>query len=402
MYLNDKNLIYFCYNFALQKTLHVKRLTVNLDYYEILEISKSADAGEIKKAYRKLALQFHPDRNQGDKGAEEKFKAINEAYQVLSDEQKRSTYDRYGKEGLDRQGFSHFSDMRYEDIMGDLGSIFESVFGGGFGGSSGGGSKSNRKYNLDLESSVTLAFNEAIFGCKKEISFSYKKPCDTCDGTGSKDKSKATCKECKGKGQVFYRQGFMTFSQTCPACQGKGSMVTNPCPSCHAKGFATTEDKITIDIPEGVDNNNRIRVAGRGNIDERGSRGDLYIVTHVKEDDHFVRHNDDIYIEVPVFFTQVALGETIKIPTIRGETELEIPLGAKDKQQFIFKNEGVRNVHTHSLGSMIAQISIRYPKKLSKEQRELLAKLQEDFGITSHLEGDKYESVFDKIKSWFS
>lgn len=378
---------------------------MDLEYYEILEITKTADATEIKKAYRKLALQYHPDRNQGDKEAEEKFKAINEAYQVLSDEQKRATYDRYGKSGLDSQGFSHFSDMRYEDIMGDLGSIFESVFGGGFGSSGGfggNGSKQNRKYNLDLEAEVTLAFNEAIFGTKKEVTFSYKKPCDDCDGTGSKDKSKATCKECKGKGQVFYRQGFMTFSQTCPACNGKGSVVTNPCPSCNAKGFTQIEDKVTIDIPEGIDNNNRIRVAGKGNIDERGGRGDLYILVHVKEDEHFVRHNDDIYIEVPVFFTQVALGETIKIPTIRGEAELELPLGAKDKQQFIFKNEGVKNVHTHQLGSMITQISIRYPKKLTKEQKELLIQLQEEFGVETKAKDDKYESVFDKIKSWFN
>ncbi len=378
---------------------------MDLEYYEILEITKTADATEIKKAYRKLALQYHPDRNQGDKEAEEKFKAINEAYQVLSDEQKRATYDRYGKSGLDSQGFSHFSDMRYEDIMGDLGSIFESVFGGGFGSSGGfggGGSKQNRKYNLDLEAEVTLAFNEAIFGTKKEVTFSYKKPCDACDGTGSKDKSKATCKECKGKGQVFYRQGFMTFSQTCPNCNGKGSVVTNPCPSCNAKGFTQIEDKVTIDIPEGIDNNNRIRVAGKGNIDDRGGRGDLYILVHVKEDEHFVRHNDDIYIEVPVFFTQVALGETIKIPTIRGEAELELPLGAKDKQQFIFKHEGVKNVHTHQLGSMITQISIRYPKKLTKEQKELLIQLQEEFGVEKKSKDDKFESVFDKITSWFN
>jgi len=378
---------------------------VDLEYYEILEISRSADAAEIKKAYRKMALQYHPDRNQGDKEAEEKFKAINEAYQVLSDEQKRSTYDRYGKSGLDSQGFSHFSDMRYEDIMGDLGSIFESVFGGGFGSSGGfggGGSKQNRKYNLDLEAEVTLAFNEAIFGCKKEVSFSYKKPCETCDGTGSKDKSKATCKECKGKGQVFYRQGFMTFSQTCPSCNGKGSVITSPCTKCNGKGFSNVEDKVTIDIPEGIDNNNRIRVAGKGNIDERGARGDLYILVHAKEDEHFVRHNDDIYIEVPVFFTQVALGETIKIPTIRGEAELALPLGSKDKQQFIFKKEGVKNVHTHQLGSMIAQISIRYPKKLTKEQKEMLSKLQAEFGIDNKNKDEKYEGVFDKIKSWFN
>ncbi|MDD3323743.1 MAG: molecular chaperone DnaJ [Sulfurospirillaceae bacterium] len=376
---------------------------MDIEYYEILEISRDADSGEIKKAYRKQALKYHPDRNQGDKEAEEKFKLVNEAYQVLSDEQKRSTYDKYGKAGLDRQGFSHFSNMRYEDIMGDLGSIFESVFGGGFGsGGFGGHTKQNRKYTLDLESNVTLAFNEAIFGCKKEVSFTYKKPCETCDGTGSKDKTESKCKECGGKGQVFYRQGFMTFSQTCSTCQGKGMVIKNPCPSCQGKGFSTANEKVTIDIPEGIDNDNRIRVAGRGNIDERGSRGDLYIHIQISEDEHFVRHNDDIYIEVPVFFTQVALGEKIKIPGIRREIDFEIPLGAKDKQQFIFKNEGVKNVHSKQYGSIIAQLSIRYPKKITKEQRELLVKLQDDFGIKSTPHDEKYESVFDKIKNWFN
>lgn len=375
---------------------------MDLEYYEILEITRDADSGAIKKAYRKQALKYHPDRNEGDKEAEEKFKLINEAYQVLSDTEKKSTYDRYGKEGLDNQGFSHYSDMKYEDIMGDLGSIFESVFGGGgFGGGSARGGRRDRKYPLDLEAAVTLAFNEAIFGCNKEVKFTYKKPCDDCNGTGSSDGKKSTCSECHGKGQMFFRQGFMTYSQTCPTCNGKGSIIKNPCNSCHAKGFEEVKDTVKIDVPEGVDNGNRIRVTGRGNIDEYGEKGDLYIQTNVGEDEHFVRHNDDIYIEVPVFFTQVALGESITIPTLRGETELEIPFGAKDKQQFIFKREGVKNVHTSQLGSMIAQINIKYPKKLTKAQREILVKLQDDFGIESTPHESSFEGVFDKISSWF-
>jgi len=373
---------------------------LDLEYYEILEITKNADSGAIKKAYRKQALKYHPDRNEGDKEAENQFKLVNEAYQVLSDPQKKSTYDRYGKAGLDSQGFSHFSDMNYEDIMGDLGSIFESVFGGGFGGG-GGRQRRQRKYALDTEVEVELAFNEAIFGCSKEVKYNYKKPCDDCNGTGSSDGKKSTCNECGGKGQVFYRQGFMTYSQTCSSCGGKGSIIENPCSSCNAKGYSEESDTVKIDIPEGIDNGNRIRVARRGNIDENGEQGDLYIQTTVGEDEHFVRHNDDIYIEVPLFFTQVALGDTLTIPTLRGETELDLPMGAQDKQQFIFKREGVKNVHTGELGNMIAQIRIKYPKKLTTEQRETLTKLQEDFGIESSPHESSFEGVVDKIKGWF-
>ncbi len=380
--------------------LHKKRIKLDLEYYEILEITKDADSGAIKKAYRKQALKFHPDRNEGDKEAEEKFKLVNEAYQVLSDPQKRSTYDRYGKAGLDSQGFSHFSDMNYEDIMGDLGSIFESVFGGGFSGGSR-GQRRQRKYPLDTEVEIDLAFNEAIFGCSKEVKYSFKKPCDECEGTGSSDGKKSTCNECGGKGQVFFRQGFMTYSQTCSNCQGKGSTIENPCKTCNSKGYSQESDTVKIDIPEGIDNGNRIRVARRGNIDETGEIGDLYIQANVGEDEHFVRHNDDIYIEVPVFFTQVALGDDIKIPTLRGEVTLELTMGAKDKQQFIFKHEGVKNVHTGELGNMIAQIRIKYPKKLTNEQREMLLKLQNDFGIESTPHESSFDGVMDKIKGWF-
>ncbi|MBE0491767.1 MAG: molecular chaperone DnaJ [Sulfurospirillum sp.] len=376
---------------------------MDIDYYEILEITRDADTGAIKKAYRKQALKFHPDRNEGDKEAEEKFKIINEAYQVLSDPQKKSTYDRYGKAGLDQQGFSHFSDMNYEDIMGDLGSIFESVFGGGFSGGFGGTTRrKNRKYPLDLETNVTVAFNEAIFGCSKEIKFTYKKPCDDCHGTGSSDGKKSTCKECQGRGQIYFRQGFMTYSQSCPTCNGTGAKIDTPCKSCNAKGFVEIKENFKVDIPEGIDNGNRIRVARRGNIDEDGSRGDLYIQIGVETDEHFVRHNDDIYIEVPVFFTQVALGESITIPTLRGETKLELPIGASDKQQFIFKGEGVKNVHSNTKGNMIAQIKVQYPKKLSKEQKELLGSLQKSFGMQSTPCESSFEGVFEKIKNWFS
>lgn len=374
---------------------------LEIDYYEVLEISRNADSSEIKKAYRKLALKYHPDRNQGNKEAEEQFKLINEAYQALSDPEKRSVYDRYGKSGLDSQGFSHFSDMNSEDIMDDLGSIFESVFGQGFGGFGGSRKSNNAKYSLDIETKVKLEFNEAVFGCKKEIHYNYKEPCKTCDGTGSKDKKTQTCRHCDGRGQVYYRQGFMTYSQTCDICHGTGKIIKNKCKDCGGLGYIDKNATINVDIPEGVDNDNQIRVVGKGNVNDAGDRGDLYVKVIVKEDDHFVRHNDDIYIEVPVFFTQAALGENIKIPTLRGEDKLKLPIGAKDKEQFIFRGKGVKNVHTKKEGNLIAQIRVSYPKKLNDEQKELLKKLQDSFGYENNMKEEQYEGVFEKIKKWF-
>ena len=235
-------------------------------------------------------MKFHPDQNQGDKEAEEKFKLVNEAYQVLSDEEKRAIYDRYGKDGLNGNGFrqSH----NFDDIM----DIFESAFGG-FGGGFGRKSQKRRKYQLDLEIEVELDFHEAVFGCKKEVSYKAKVPCHECEGTGSKDKKKSTCSDCNGQGQQYFRQGFMTYSQTCSTCGGSGERVTNPCTSCKGKGYSEVEKTVSIDIPEGVDNNNRIRATGKGNEDESGAKGDLYLHIYVKEDEHFTRHGDDIYIE---------------------------------------------------------------------------------------------------------
>lgn len=370
---------------------------MDFEYYEILEISKDADGDIIKKAYRKMALKYHPDRNQGDKEAEEKFKKVNEAYQVLSDPEKKAVYDRYGKAGLDKQGFGGFSNQGFDDFS----SIFESVFGGGFGFGSRSGNKKQRKYSLDIEEEVRLEFFEAVFGTKKEIKYTYKSPCKACDGTGSEDKKTTTCPDCNGSGQAMYRQGFMTFSQTCQRCHGTGQIITKPCKVCNAKGYEELKDKINVDIPEGIDDANRIRVSGKGNIDQDKTRGDLYIYVHVKEDEHFIRDGINVYIEVPVFFTQATLGESIKIPTLRGEKELKLPIGATDKQQFIFKNEGVKDVHSNQVGSLVAQISVKYPKKLTDEQKEILLKLQNSFGIESTPNESKFEGVFDRIKSWF-
>jgi len=371
---------------------------VDIDYYEVLQIDREASFEEIKRAYRKLALKYHPDRNPGDKEAEERFKLINEAYQVLSDENKRALYDRYGKAGLEGENFQGFSHSSYEDIM----DFFESVFGEAFGGGGFGRQRKNQeKYPLDLSIDLSITFAEALFGTKKEIEYEYKAPCQACKGTGAKDGRLSICPECHGRGQIYYRQGFMTFSQTCPRCGGSGESAQQKCGECGGSGYTLQKEKITIEIPEGIDNENRIRVQAKGNLSPSGLRGDLYITIHVQEDEHFVRYNDDIYMEVPVFFTKALLGESITIPTPRGERELKLHVGTKDKEQFVFKGEGFRNIHTGRRGNLIAQIKLIFPKKLNDEQRELLLKLQESFGVESTPHEEKFTSIFEKVKSWF-
>ncbi len=371
-----------------------------IDYYELLEVSRNADKTVIKKAYRKLAMKYHPDKNPNDSKAEEKFKSINEAYQVLGDQEKRSIYDNYGKAGLEGHG------QRGGGFSGgfdDLGSVFEEMFGSAFGGRSQ-SSRQQRKtynYNLDTMVDIQLEFNEAVFSCKKDIQYSYKTSCTPCDGTGAKDAKLSTCGTCAGQGQVHARQGFMTFSQTCPKCQGSGQSVAKSCKKCSGHGYKENTDTFEVDIPEGVNDGMRIRVSNKGNIAPDGSRGDLYLQISVTEDSHFIRHDDDIYVEIPLFFTQVALGGNINISGLRSELELYIPAGTKDKEQFKFPNEGVKSVQSHRKGDLIVQINIKYPKSLNIEQKELLQKLQDSFGIESKLHEKNFENMFDKVKKWF-
>ncbi len=369
-----------------------------IDYYELLEITKSSDKSTIKKAYRRMAMKFHPDKNPGDYKAEEKFKAVNEAYQILSDESKREVYDRYGKAGLEGHGQQRGGFGGFEDLS----SIFEDMFqGGGFGGSS----RHERKtynYNLDVVVEVSIEFNEAIFGAKKEIKYTYKNACKDCKGTGAKSGKLSTCTHCNGQGQVHMKQGFMTFAQTCPHCNGQGRAATTKCNTCFATGYKQIQDKFEVNIPEGVNDGNRIRVSNKGNIAPNGTRGDLYLQIKAKEDSHFIRHDDDIYIEVPIFFTQVALGASIKIPGLRGKLKLQIPAGAKDQEQFKFKNEGVTSVKGYGKGDLIVQIKIKYPKSVNNEQKELLEKLQDTFGVESKPHESNFEGMFEKVKKWFS
>jgi len=354
-----------------------------MDYYEVLEVSRDCTGAELKKAYRKLALKYHPDRNPDDKEAEEKFKIVNEAYQVLSDDEKRAIYDRYGKEGLQGQGMGGgFGGASMDDIM----DIFNSMFGGG-GGFGGGFGRTRRdpsqKYALDFEIELPLKFNEAVFGCEKKIDITYKTYCRDCQGTGAKDGKLSTCDYCGGQGQIMMRQGFMTFTQECPKCHGVGKKIEQKCPTCHGKGYETREDTVTVKIPAGVDSGNRLRAQGYGNEAKNGHNG------------------NDIYIEVPVFFTQAILGETISIPALKGELDLELKPGTKDREQFVFNGEGVADVHSGRKGRLIAQVKMVLPKKLNDEQRQLLEKLQESYGVESRPHKSTFESAFERIKGWF-
>jgi len=370
-----------------------------LSYYEILEVSRDADKATIKKAYRRLAKQYHPDKNPGDAEAEKKFKLCNEAYQCLSDEQQREIYDRYGKEGLQGMGGGRGSSAGFDD----LGAIFEEMFSG-FGG---GGRRRRQnpadmeKYPLDINVEMYVNFDEAVFGCEKEIEFTYKKSCHDCKGTGAKDGKLSTCPQCKGQGQIYIKQGFMTFSQTCPLCHGSGSSASDPCRTCRGQGYEEVREKVTIKVPKGIDSGNRLRVSGKGNVGKKGNRGDLYVVFEVKPDKHFIRDDNDVYIEIPVFFTQAIKGDILTIPSLRGELELKLDIGTKDKQRYTFRGEGIDDVHGHGRGNLIAIVNIQYPKKLNDEQLELLNQLQESFGVESKPHEGVLDSVIDKMKSWF-
>ncbi|RAX52990.1 molecular chaperone DnaJ [Helicobacter sp. 16-1353] len=367
-----------------------------LDYYEILEIERTSDKEVIKKAYRKLALKYHPDRNAENKEAEERFKQINEAYQVLSDDNSREIYDKYGKSGLESSGFRGFSGKDFGDIFGDLGSIFESVFGQSF---------STRRHSNEFESDfameLNLSFKEAVFGCKKEITNKYKKYCKDCKGSGAKSKEK--CSSCGGQGRVYSRNGFMTFTQTCQKCGGSGEIIKEKCETCNGKKYTVQEESFEINIPEGIDTDNRIRASQRGNELPDGKRGDLYLIVNVEDDEYFIRDGSDVYIEIPVFFTNIILGATIIVPSLRGELDLKIPPNTKDKERFVFKNEGVKHINNSQKGRLIVQVKIVYPsEKLNAEQKKLLLKLHESFGLKSEPHKTILENYISKIKDWFN
>lgn len=344
-------------------------------YYEILGVNKDASADAIKKAYRKLAMKYHPDRNQGDAEAEEKFKEAAEAYEVLSDLQKRRIYDAYGKEGLRNSGYSGPGNS--EDIFSHINDLFGDLFG--FGG----GRTRRRDPNApvqgeDLRYDIRISFMEAVHGVSRQVEITKRETCWTCEGSGARPGHKPqTCPTCQGRGQVVRSQGFFQVSTTCPRCGGAGQVITDPCNDCQGEGLINRSKKVSIRIPAGVDTGSRMRLSGEGEGGRRGGpSGDLYVVIHVDEHEHFQRDGQTIYLRLPISMVRAALGCEADVPTVHGTAKLKIPTGTQSGERFTLRGEGVPSLRGGGRGDMVVEVQVQTPTRLSKEQKELLREFE--------------------------
>ena len=369
------------------------------DYYEVLGVNRDAGDDEIKKAYRKLAMKFHPDRNPDNKEAEEKFKEAKEAYEMLSDPQKKAAYDRYGHAGVDpsmgagpgAQGFDGFADA-FGDIFGDL-------FGGG-----GRGGRSNVYRGADLRYNLEITLEEAARGAEKTIRIPTVEECGTCHGSGAKPGTQPKpCPTCQGHGQVRVQQGFFSIQQTCPKCHGSGKIIPDPCRDCGGAGRTKKQKTLEVKIPAGIDDGMRIRSAGNGEPGTNGGPpGDLFIEIRTKKHDIFERDGDDLHCVVPISFAQAALGGEIEVPTLNGKAAIDIPDGTQAGKQFRLRGKGIKGVRSSYPGDLYCHISIETPVKLTEHQRKLLKELDESLkkGGEKHSPTDK--GWFDKAKEFFS
>lgn len=365
------------------------------DYYEILGVNRSADDAEIKKAYRKLAMKYHPDRNSNDKESEEKFKEIQKAYGVLSDQQKRAAYDRFGHAGVDPSmggggsGFGGFGDV-FEDI-------FENIFSGGRQGR-----QSRGQRGADLQFNVSLTLEEAAVGKQIEITVPKHINCQTCSGSGAKKGSTPkTCETCDGMGQVRIQQGFFSIQQTCPSCHGEGKVITEPCTDCRGQGRVRESKKLTVKIPAGVDNGDRVRLSGEGEAGMHGGGpGDLYVQINVKAHAIFERQDSDLHCEVPVSFATAALGGSIEVPTLEGRVTLKIPAETQTGKVLRLRGKGMKSVRGHSTGDLLCRILVETPVNLSREQKELFTQLQASLD-QSKSHSPRSSSWFDGVKKFF-
>ena len=366
------------------------------DYYELLGVSKSADEKEIKRAYKKLAMQYHPDRTQGDKEKEEKFKEIQEAYEVLSDKQKRANYDQYGHAAFE-QGFGAggggFGGADFGDIFGDM---FGDIFGGG------GRGRQRVVRGDDLRYDLEITLEEAVKGTTKDIKIHTLVPCETCHGSGAEAGSKVeTCPHCHGSGRLRRQQGFFVTEQPCHFCHGSGKKIEKPCKTCHGDGRVNKPKNLSVKIPTGMDTGNQLRLSGEGAAGENGApAGDLYVVIHVKEHHIFERDGSNLYCEVPISFTMAALGGEIEVPTLDGRVKLKIPEETQTGKLFRMRGKGVTSTRSGYAGDLICRIVVETPVKLKEEQKALLRKLEESLeGQTK--QRPKSSSFLDGVKRFF-
>ena len=367
------------------------------DYYEVLGVDKSAGEREIKKAYKKLAMKYHPDRTQGDKGLEDKFKEIQEAYEILSDSQKRAAYDQYGHAGVDpnRGGGGFGGGADFGDIFGD---VFGDIFGGGRGGR-----QSRARQGSDLRYNLELTLEEAVRGKSVDIRVPTLVECEVCDGSGAKKgSSPKTCPTCHGNGQVQMRQGFFAVQQTCPTGSGKGKIIEDPCNSCHGHGRKEKTKTLNVKIPAGVDTGDRIRLSGEGEAGENGAPpGDLYVQVHVREHDIFKRDGNNLYCEVPLSFTTAALGGELEVPTLDGKVKLKISPETQTGRMFRLRGKGVKSVRSGAMGDLMCKVVVETPVNLSSRQKELLQELEESMGKASSKHSPKAQGFFDGVKKFF-
>ncbi len=375
------------------------------EFYDLLGINRDASDDDIKKAYRKMAMKYHPDRNPDSKDAEEKFKEIKEAYEVLSDSQKRATYDQYGHAGLEQNaggfggggaGFGGFGDA-FSDIFGD-------IFGGRAGTAGGNGGRGNVYRGSDLRYNMEITLEEAARGCEKQIRIPAVDSCEACDGSGAKSgTSPKTCPTCGGQGQVRMQQGFFSIQQTCPTCHGNGRVIADPCGVCNGSGRVKKSKTLNVKVPVGVDNGDRIRLSGEGEPGVNGGpHGDLYVVTHIKEHSVFQRDGQNLHCEMPISFATAALGGEIEIPTLEGVAKLKIPAETQSGQVFRLRSKGIRPLRGTTQGDLMCHVVVETPIKLTERQKQLLRDFDDEGAGNHATHNPRAKSLMDKLKDFFN
>jgi molecular chaperone DnaJ len=367
------------------------------DYYEVLGVSRDADDQELKSAYRKLALKYHPDRNPGDHASEEKFKEASEAYQVLCDADKRAAYDRYGHAGLGGQGFGSGPFAGGVDIGDIFGDLFGEMFNVGGGGQRG----SRQKRGDDLRFDLAIDFEDAFFGAETEVRIRRLETCTVCKGRGSASgRGPSVCPQCQGRGQIRYQQGFFSVARTCGACGGTGSVIGDPCTTCRGETRVHKELKLTVKVPPGVEEGTRIRYAGEGDAGRAGgAKGDLYVVLSIRPHDFFERHGHDLHCVIPISFPQAALGAEFEIPGIDGPVNMKIPEGTQSGRELRIRGRGVPHLNEKGHGDLIVKLMVQIPRKLNRAQRELVTKLSESLTVDNK---PASPGLMEKMKDLFN